>query len=282
MQLSVTRRIENRTYCTATVDHFGNVIRTGELRTLHTILSFNGTEIVLAHIPGGKFTMGGPSDEDGFRPNESPQRQVEIAPFLMGVHTVTQEQWRAVMGTLPPIDQAFRGDNLPVSNVSWIDVGMFCPLLSEASGMEIRLPSEAEWEYGCRAGTATPFHWGPTISPLLANYNATQPYGAGQPGEFRRCLMPAGWSGLANGFGLYDLHGNVWEWCSDAWHDDYNGAPSDARPWLSRTDEGYRVQRGGSWRDRPELCRSAFRVGDIAFNRDHIVGVRVCSSAGPT
>jgi formylglycine-generating enzyme required for sulfatase activity len=185
------------------------------------------------------------------------------------------------MGALPPIAELFRGDDLPVSNASWIDVGVFCEQLSEESGSIIRLPSEVEWEYACRAGTATPFHWGPTLTASVANFNAEHTYGLARPGEFRHCLTDVGSFGVSNAFGLYDMHGNVWEWCEDAWHDDYCGAPNDASAWCGQVDEGYRVQRGGSWRDRPELCRSAFRVGDIIVNSDHIVGLRICTNAGP-
>ena len=135
--------------------------------------------------------------------------------------------------------------------------------------LAIRLPSEAEWEYACRAGTRSPFHSGPTISAKVANFNSERPYASASPAGSVRRLSPVGAFGMANEFGLYDMHGNVWEWCADVWHDDYRGAPNNGQPWLDAGDEGYRVQRGGSWRDIPELCRSAFRVGDIAFNWDH-------------
>jgi len=198
----------------------------------------------------------------------------------MGVHTVTQAQWSAVMGSLPALGDAFLGPRLPVVNASWPDVLTFCQRLAAMTGLTVRLPSEAEWEYACRAGTRSPFHWGPTISAEVANFNSERPYRSTPPHPSARTLTPAGAFGVANAFGLYDMHGNVWEWCADAWHDDYRGAPADERPWLGGVEEGYRVQRGGSWRDLPQLCRSAFRVGDIAFNWDHIVGVRVCITAG--
>ena len=222
--------------------------------------------------------MGSSTNEQGQRANETPQHEVAIRSFLMGKFTVTQSQWLAVMDSLPQMEEPFRGADLPVVNVSWPAVDTFCARLTEMTGLAIRLPSEAEWEYACRAGTDTPFHWGPTISAQVANFNDEQVYGLARADAVRRGLAAVGSFDVANAFGLYDMHGNVWEWCADAWHDDYHGAPIDGRAWLSDANEGYRVQRGGSWRDQPQFCRSAFRVGDIAFNQDHIVGVRICAS----
>ncbi|MBS1796302.1 MAG: formylglycine-generating enzyme family protein, partial [Acidobacteria bacterium] len=131
-----------------------------------------------------------------------------------------------------------------------------------------------EWEYACRAGTTTPFYFGERLTTEQANFNGEQPFGNAPPGEFRKRPTAVG-SFPPNAFGLYDLHGNVWEWCADVWHEDYRNAPADGSAWLAGGDRSYGVQRGGSWLDRASNCRSAFRVGDIAHNDENIVGLRV-------
>ena len=164
-------------------------------------------------IPGGRFQMGSPEGEGS--DDEKPQREVTISPFLMGQHQVTQAQWRAVAALakverdLEADPSRFKGDNLPVENVSWDDAVEFCKRLSVHSGRAYRLPSEAEWEYACRASTTTPFHFGETLTSELANYRATDTYGSGPKGEYREQTTEVG-SFPANAFGLYDMHGNVW------------------------------------------------------------------------
>lgn len=261
---------------TYTLDERGQIAerRVGHARTLSVDLG--EVDLQMVEIPEGSFVMGGPAGEPGRRENESPQHRVSLPSFFLGRFPVTQAQWRAVMGSPPPMRDEFRGDDLPAVNVWWEQVLDFCARLSERSGLNVRLPSEAEWEYACRAGTSTPYHWGPTITSEVANFDGTRPYGAAPKGTFRRGLTPAGYFRAANGFGLEDMHGNVWEWCADVWHDDYYGAPEDGSAWRSGGDQGYIVQRGGSWRDAAVLCRAAFRVGDIAYNSDHIVGLRAC------
>jgi formylglycine-generating enzyme required for sulfatase activity len=181
------------------------------------------------------------------------------------------------MKSLPAIGEDFRGQNLPVVNV-WLERAIeFCGRLSTLHGENFRLPTEAEWEYACRAGTTTPFSFGETLTTDLANFDGGQPFKDTPKGEFRKCLTPVG-SFPPNAFGLYDMHGNIWEWCADIWHENYLGAPEDGSAWLTNGDQSYCVQRGGSWLDRASNCRSAFRVGDIAHNNDHIVGLRVCLS----
>ena len=152
----------------------------------------------------------------------------------MGKYPVTQAQWRFVAAQLPQVNREleidpsrFKGDNLPVETISWLDAEEFCQRLSHHTGRLYRLPSEAEWEYACRAGTTTPFHFGETISPEFANYNGEYTYGNGEKGVYRKQTTPVGSFQVANPFGLYDIHGNVWEWCADDWHKNYQGAPSD-------------------------------------------------------
>ena len=230
----------------------------------------------MMEIPAGVFLMGSSERENEKRENETPQHKVNLQSFYLGKFPVTQAQWLAVMKILPTIPENFRADNLPVVNV-WLEKAIeFCAKLSALTGEQFYLPSEAQWEYACRAGTTTPFSFGETLTTDIANFNGKQPFGQTPKGEFRNRLIPIGHFDIANDFGLYDMHGNVWEWCADIWHENYVGAPTDGSAWLSGGDQGYCVQRGGSWLDRASNCRSAFRVGDIAHNNDHIVGLRVC------
>ncbi|GAB1543377.1 hypothetical protein NUACC21_60510 [Scytonema sp. NUACC21] len=233
----------------------------------------NGITLEMVDIPGGTFTMGAPKDEEGSKDRERPQHQVTIKPFFMGKYPVTQAQWKAVAALpkverdLKPAPSHFKGDDRPVECVSWFDAMEFCARLSKYSGREYRLPSEAEWEYACRAGTTTPFHFGETINTDLANYNGTDDkdgkrkgsYWQGPLGEYRQQTTKVGIF-PANAFGLYDMHGNVWEWCADDWHSNYEAAPSDGGIWIkNNNDNQIKLLRGGSWYDNPEHCRSAYR-----------------------
>ncbi|MEA5466659.1 SUMF1/EgtB/PvdO family nonheme iron enzyme [Leptothoe sp. PORK10 BA2] len=232
----------------------------------------------LVPIQGGPFLMGSPDGEGA--DVERPQHSVTVQPFLMGQYEVTQAQWKAVAALskidrdLEPDPANFKGDDRPVEQVDWDDAVEFCKRLSVHTGREYRLPSEAEWEYACRAGTTTPFHFGATITPELANYNGTYTYGSGPKGEYREQTTDVG-SFPANGFGLYDMHGNVWEWCLDHWHESYDEAPTDGKAWLSTDDTARRLLRGGSWSYDPVYCRSAFRLRFARDGRNSDVGFRV-------
>lgn len=216
----------------------------------------NDVKLNMVEIPAGEFVMGSPPEGKG-RDDEGPQRTVKVPRFFMGRFQVTQAQYEAVMGENP---SRFQGAKRPVETVSWDDVMAFCEKLSELTGRTYRLPSEAEWEYSCRAGTTTPFHFGPTITTDLANYNGNYVYRAGPKGAYREQTTDVD-SFPANAFGLYDMHGNVWEWCQDVYHNSYEGAPSDGSPWIEVGDQDSRVLRGGSWFSDPVYCRSAFRHG---------------------
>ncbi|MCW6050241.1 formylglycine-generating enzyme family protein [Lyngbya sp. CCAP 1446/10] len=198
----------------------------------------------------------------------------------MGNYEITQVGWRAVAGLpkvkidLNPNPSKFKGDDLPVEKVSWDDSIEFCARLSQLTGRNYRLPSEAKWEYACRAGTTTPFYFGDTITPDLVNYKGNQSYGSTPKGIYREKTTAVG-SFPPNSFGLYDMHGDVWEWCQDVWHDNYSGAPTDGSAWESGGDSKNRVQRGGSWNYYAVHCRSAYRNYGLADYRWRFRGFRV-------
>ncbi|MDR1534859.1 MAG: formylglycine-generating enzyme family protein [Planctomycetota bacterium] len=219
-------------------------------------------------IRAGTFTMGSPASEGG-RGNDEIQHRVTLTkPFYLGIYEVTQKQWQAVMGTNP---SRFKGDRRPVENVSWNDANEFCKKLLDLTSRKFRLPTEAEWEYACRAGTTTPFNTGATISTDQVNYNGDYVYGNGTKGVYRKQTTDVG-SFLPNAWGLYDMHGNVWEWCSD-WYGDYpKGAVSDPKGLGSGSN---RVLRGGGWSYNPLNCRSATRTRNEPGNRDDGDGFRV-------
>ncbi|MBD1808871.1 SUMF1/EgtB/PvdO family nonheme iron enzyme [Microcoleus sp. FACHB-SPT15] len=241
----------------------------------------NGITLEMVAIPGGTFLMGSPESEQGRSGRESPQHTVTIQPFFMGKFSVTQAQWQAVV-SLPKVNidlksdpSNFKGANRPVERVSWNDAVEFCARLSKATGREYRLPSEAEWEYACRAGTTTPFHFGETITTDLANYNGNYNYGSGSKGQYREQTTDTG-SFPANTFGLHDMHGNVWEWCQDTWHENYNGAPTDGSAWVyENANQNRRILRGGSWDGNPGDCRSASRLDYSPDFDDDYIGFRV-------
>ena len=214
--------------------------------------------------------MGSPNTEVGRSDDQGPQRTVNISPFFMGKYEVTQEQYQAVMGNNPAY---FKGAKRPVEEVSWNDAVKFCQKLSEKTGKTYRLPSEAEWEYACRAGTTTPFYFGDTITPDLVNCDGNNPYGGAPKGIYREQTTDVG-SFPPNAFGLYDMHGNVWEWCSDKWHGNYSGAPTDGSSWETGTDDR-RVLRSGSWYYNAVSCRSAIRDRNSAGYRHLSFGFRV-------
>ena len=252
-----------------------------------------GVTLELMEIPGGTFWMGQSDDEQRFMKQqnwwndyfncERPRHQVTVAPFLIGKYPITQAQWQAVMGNNP---SNWKDPNRPVENVSWNDCQAFVqklnathpsplprgeqhgtPLLGGAGGgLLFRLPTEAEWEYACRAGSETIYAFGDDPAQL-GDYawfsensgKETHPVGQKQP----------------NNFGLHDMHGNVWEWCVDTWHDNYNGAPNDGSAWGSLGDKKAKVLRGGSWHYNQNGCRSACRGGLDPDDQDCDNGCRV-------
>ena len=239
-------------------------------------------------IPEGTFMMGSPEDELDREEREGPQHEVSVPPFFMGRYPITQAQWR-VVASLSQVNRElnsepsnFKGDNLPVEQVSWYEAVEFCDRLSAQTGPSYRLPSEAEWEYACRAGTTTPFHFGKTLTTEVANYNGNYTYADGPKGEYRETTTPVDQFEIANAFGLSDMHGNVYEWCQDHWHDNYKGAPTDGSAWLTDDKEANRLLRGGSWYNGPGNCRSAYRSYVTPGGRFFNVGFRVSCSAPRT
>ena len=280
------------TFETVAVDAKGKVVKRIKCEAEQQSADLgNGVTLEMVRIPSGTFWMGQTDaekeyllktlqkDYDNWYKNELPRHEVRVAEFWIGKYPVTQAQWKAVMGENP---SNFKGANRPVENVSWNDVQEFLqklngtlkkngknpplplpggetlhnPLLGGAGvGGEFRLPSEAEWEYACRAGTTTPFYFGETLTPDLANYNGNYTYASGPKGKFREQTTEVG-SFPPNAFGLYDMHGNVWEWCADPWHENYEGAPIDGSVWEEGGDINLRLLRGGSFwivREGPAL-----------------------------
>jgi formylglycine-generating enzyme required for sulfatase activity len=238
----------------------------------------NGVKLEMIAIPGGTFWMGSPANEAERGDNESPQHQVTVPSFFMGKYPLTQAQYQAIMGKNPAY---FKGNNRPVENVSWDDAVRFCQKLSQRTGKNYRLPSEAEWEYACRAGTKTPFSFGDNITTDLVNYNGNYPYKSAPKGKYREQTTDVGTfppTFPPNPFGLYDMHGNVWEWCEDDWHENYIDAPTDGSAWNSQSGSNTKLLRGGSWDFNARYCRSAARD---RFSRDfrlNYYGFRVVSS----
>jgi formylglycine-generating enzyme required for sulfatase activity len=211
----------------------------------------------------------------------------------MGKYPITQAQWQAIAATakididLETNPSNFKGNELPVESVNWYQATEFCKRLSRETKQEYRLPSEAEWEYACRAGTTTPFYFGETIAGELANYNASYTYSGEPKGEYRQQTTPVG-QFPPNAFGLYDMHGNVWEWCADSWHDtdswhdNYNDAPKDGSAWTENGDDNRSPLRGGSWCIDPIFCRSAYRSFNFRRGYSSYYGFRVVCGAGRT
>jgi formylglycine-generating enzyme required for sulfatase activity/uncharacterized caspase-like protein len=231
----------------------------------------DGVTLEMVQIPRGTFMMGSPADEAQRYGDESPQRQVTVPEFFMGRYAVTQAQYQAIMQKNPA---HFKGEKKPVETVLWDEAVEFCEKLSQKTGKTYRLPSEAEWEYACRARTDTPFYFGETITTDLVNYNGNLPYASAPKGEYRQQTTDVG-KFPPNSFGLYDMHGNIWEWCQDVYHNSYEGAPTDGRAWLEGSDNNMKLLRGGSWFTFAGNCRSAVRLRDARALRFNGVGCRV-------
>ncbi len=257
----------------------------------------NGVTLNMLAVPAGEFLMGTADSErdtvireqtryevsqeeaEKWTDQQMPQHRVQLPAFWMGRFVVTQEQWSQVAGwpkvnlALNPDPSTFKGMKRPVEHISWKAAVEFCDRLSRKTGKPYRLPSEAEWEYACRAGTTTPFHFGAAITSDLVNCNGTNPYGNIPKGEYRKQTTDVGLF-PPNGFGLSDMHGNVWEWCADLAHDNYQGAPTDGSMWTTDGNSEIRI-RGGSWVSNPVACLSAYRFNYNPRGTINKVGFRV-------
>jgi formylglycine-generating enzyme required for sulfatase activity len=242
--------------------------------TRHTAEQFtedlgNDVRLDMVLIPGGMFQMGSPRHHG--HPDEQPQHIVTIKSFMLGKFLTTQAQWKAVMGKLPAC--RFKGDNLPVERISWEDAQKFCERLSKKTGKQYHLPSETQWEYACRAETQTPFSFGETLTTDFANYVGEHTYRDEPRGIYFHATNDGG-KFPPNAFGLYDMHGNLWEWCTDNWLEDYSTSPRDSSAYENHRDP-YRVARGGSWHDPPANCRSAARLRVLKSDAEEFDGMRV-------
>lgn len=223
----------------------------------------------LAFIPKGEFLMGA---TERISLNELPEHRVEVQTFLIGRYPVTQEQWK-IISSMPKVDRELKklpsrkgGRKHPVVEITWEDANEFCKRLSKFTKRIYRLPNEAEWEYACRAGTRTPYHFGNAITTDLANYDGNYPCRSDLKGVFRNKTTPVEEFCNPNSFGIFDMHGNVWEWCADDWHNDYTNAPCDGRVWRDKDINPSKVMRGGSWISEAMKCRSACRQrGNINY-----------------
>jgi formylglycine-generating enzyme required for sulfatase activity len=268
----------------------GKIIERPQVNNVHRFIEDlgGGVQLVMVEISAGEFLMGSPSAEtfgksqpDWYKLDfERPRHLVQVPRFYLGQTLVTQAQWQALMGKNPSY---FTGDDhLPVECVSWLDSIEFCKKLSDKTGRTYRLPSEAEWEYACRAGSEQPFAFGETITPDLVNYDGNYPYDKAAKGEYREKTTPVE-QFQPNSFGLYDMHGNLWEWCLDEWINNYNDTPADGSARgdaNSRDNDKNHVIRGGSWYHRASDCRSAIRYYGTATIRS--VGLRVVAVQAST
>ncbi len=245
--------------------------------------------LTMVRVPAGSFLMGRAPDETDGDACEDPQHRVSIAAFWIGRYEVTKRQWRAVMGTSPWTGQQNVSDepDSPAVCVSWYDAKAFCDALNSHAAatdqgtMPFRLPSEAEWEYACRAGTTTRFHWGDDPDSALIDDYAWQRRITHRVGDDR--AHPVGRK-LPNGFGLFDMIGNTAEWCEDDWHDDYADAPTDGAAWVDAPRSSFRVQRGGCWFSDCRDCRSASRAHGIPTGApdNRALGFRIVRSVSPS
>jgi formylglycine-generating enzyme required for sulfatase activity len=243
----------------------------------------NDVTLDMVAIPAGEFWMGAKDNEQGASKDEYPRHTVKVPAFYLGRYPVTQAQWAAVAKLkkvkidLQPDPANFKGKDRPVEQISWWEAVEFCERGDRKTGKTYRLPSEAEWEYACRAGSETPFHFGDTLSTKIANYNGNSTYGKGVKEQYRQQTTPVG-SFPPNAFGLHDMHGNVWEWCADHWHENYDRAPQDGSAWIEGGNSDRRRLRGGSWSNDPADCRSACRFTSKPARRNCAIGFRVVTT----
>ncbi|MEL7070886.1 MAG: formylglycine-generating enzyme family protein [Cyanobacteria bacterium J06581_3] len=257
-------------FSTVTVDKAGRLKQQQQLRAQFFPEHLPNTLLEMVAIPSGMSATAGTSSH----------RREKLSPFFISKYPITQSQWSAV-AALPQVKRAltrspahFHGDNFPMESVSWVEAVEFCDRLTQHTGRRYQLPSEAQWEYACRAGTQTPFHTGETITSELADYVSTYTYKAEHAGDYRQSTLPVG-EFPPNAFGLYDMHGNVWEWCADKWHTAHRRSPQQGQTWTTTQ----RVIKGGSWLDTPHKLRSASRSGYVETGLNRTIGFRVVAAS---
>lgn len=229
-------------------------------KNISQVITDKVTGMQFMPISGGNFIMGSPTTEKSRQPQEGPQHEVHVDDFHMACFEVTQEQFVKIIGENP---SDIKGENCPVDGVSWEDAQEFIQKLNAINNTHYRLPSEAEWEYACRANTTTRFFFGDEITVEQVNYGGkiscrNSPVGIHPP----------------NGFGLYDMHGNVFEWCEDTWHDTYQGSPADGSAWVDESTD-HKVYRGGAWNASAHFARSAFRFHRAKTSSYYNIGFRL-------
>ena len=293
-------RFENFHFTVATLDNSG-VMKGGmqrEGRLFREELG-DGESLELVELPTGNFWMGASPTEfsqvgkefqrvglpfnqaQEVAQSEIPQGEVQVVSYYLTRREITQAQWEQVADwpqvriELNPEPSFFHGKDRPVEQITWEEAIEFCERLSARTGRPYRLPSEAEWEFACRAGTLTPYHFGETISFEVANFDAAYPWGHAVNGQRRQQTFDSGSTGAANAFGLLDMHGNVQEWCMDPWHPNYQGSPLGASVWEKGGDSQYRVVRGGSYLSAAAFCRSSSRSKKGFARRFSDTGFRV-------
>jgi formylglycine-generating enzyme required for sulfatase activity len=260
-----------------TLDKEAKVIRRKPKTARYLVQLIDSQELRMIAIPSGEYFMG--SSNRGA--SEKPQHDVKVSTFLMSQYPITKAQWE-IVAKWPSVNQELKkrpspkgSVNSPIVKISWNDAIEFCKRLSQKTGNIYRLPTEAEWEYACRSGTTTPFHFGETISTEYANYDGTRRYSSEAKGIYREQIMPVNEFKSPNHFGLFDMHGNVWEWCLDHWHDSYEQAPTHSQAWINE-GESRRIIRGGSWRNEPASCTSTYRMAsDEKCGTSNNVGFRI-------
>lgn len=276
--------LKARTLELITVSAEGKIVTRSSGRASYFVEEIgNGVNIEMIRIPGGQYQMGSSASESERTACEGPLHRVNVASFLLGAFQVTQQQWRRVSEFRPvEIDldsepSTFKGGGLPVESISWHEAVEFCARLSRSTGRRYRLPSEAEWEYACRAGSTTPFHFGENILPGLANYDTMLPYKNAPSCLARNQTAPVHQLADPNELGVMGMHGNVWEWCADTWHENYVGAMTGGLAWRRKGDDGLLVVRGGSWFNPAWLCRSAYRYAFDGHTKRADVGFRLAA-----
>ena len=260
-----------------TLNTFGQVVfQTKRQAEIFDEPFVSGAFLEMIEIPSGSFEMG-----DAGLDAEQPVHKVSVPTFFISKFAITQAQWHEV-STWPKVEREllpapskFSGPMLPVEQITWDDAMEFCARLAKKTCRSYRLPTEAEWEYACRAGTVSPFAFGETLTAEIVNYNGEYPYGQAPKGENRRKPIPVGSLHIPNAFGVYDMHGNVMEWCLDVWHPNYIDAPADGSARRHTDDQRYRVVRGGSWNHSAHDCRSAYRYGRLPDLKNSYLGFRV-------